>query len=64
MQLAEFESAGGKPLWINPERIISVHPDPKDDSRTGIVLFSGQTPLSVKGAPADVAAKINEALKA
>jgi hypothetical protein len=65
MQLVELESQGGNKVWVNPAQVVCLSPTKGGDlSSTCVYLVGWQQPNTVKGTLAEVARKINEALKA
>lgn len=62
MQLVEFETDVGTKIWVNPQQIVSV--EPYDNVLTDIYFHWPATHgKMVKGSSAEVAKRINEALK-
>jgi hypothetical protein len=66
MQLVELETHGGEKFWVNPQQVTNIIPmKGASQSHTNVYLVgSSQQGISVKGTVADIAKKINDALKA
>lgn len=67
MQLVELETQGNKKVWVNPDYIITIAASAAGGSGLTDIYLVGtdpKHPVTFKGPPADLAKKINDALKA
>jgi hypothetical protein len=60
--IAHFiDAVAGTPVYINPEYVVSLRPDPADPDEASIVKISDGETLRVRGSHNDIAAKLTSA---
>ena len=53
-----MDSVAGSPVYINPDYVVSVRPDPADPDRVSIVTIRDQDTIRVRGDHEEVADKL------
>jgi hypothetical protein len=53
-----MDSVAGSPVYINPDYVVSVRPDPADPDRVSIVTIRDQDTIRVRGDHKEVADKL------
>jgi hypothetical protein len=53
-----IDAAAGTPVYINPDYVVSLRPDPADPDAVSIVKISDGETLRVRGHHAEIAARL------
>jgi hypothetical protein len=56
-----MDSAAGTPVYVNPDYVVSVRPDPADPDHLSIVTIRDKETIHVRGAHKEVADKLARA---